>query len=753
MQRRPVQKSDKPAGFFARLGRFVVTHPWRIIGVWVVAAILLTMVASPNGLVDPASVKSNNPENFLPAEDESAQAHAISAEAFPQPDGATATLVVTRADKGPLTAADSARVQKLTQSLAGAKIPNVAGVTSDPADISANRKVQLGTVVLTKEASDPVVPEAVTDLRESTARFLAGSGLNARYGGEAAIVKDNQGTTMLVTVGMVVVILLLLLAIFRSPIIAFVTVGVIYLAAGAVTALLVLAAKAFGFKIDDTVTGLLPVVIFGVGTDYVVFLVYRYRERLRNGEEPRPAMAASIAKVGEAITSSAFAVTVSLGALLLSTLGSFRVLGPALAGTVLVMLAVGLMFIPAVIVLMRGKVFWPAKAWRQDPPGRIVGHIGSAVARRPARMALLATTLLAALAFGAAGYKASYDSDQTQAGSESARALEDMESGFPAGALHPTQVLVKSNDGEKLEAPALSALAERLQQARGVGQALPAALTDRGDVAQIGLLLKDDPFSEAAMGTVQDEVIPAAHAAAPAETTVRVGGETSAYVDVKDAVGRDMKVVFPVAGLLIGLILMVMLRSLVAPVYLMASVVLGFAATLGASVLVFQGAGGEPGLAFSIPIVVYLFVASMGSDYAILMISRLREGIVDRVSPRQAAQQAVVHAGPAVAAAGVILAGTFAALIASPLLSQTGFAVALGVLLAAFVMAWVLVPSLTALLGRKAFWPGKTSRINADHSMPAPQRTAPQGTAPQATAPRTDPPQVHPPAPALAETR
>jgi putative drug exporter of the RND superfamily len=742
MKRQRTRDSHRPTGFFALLGRFVVTHPWRIIAVWVVAAVILTQVASPSGLVDPASVKSSEQENFLPAEDESARAHAISSEAFPEPEGATATLVVTRADNAPLTAADAARVQELTQRLAAAQIPNVASVSSAASDVSANRKVQLGTVILTKEASDPAVPEAVADLRANTERMLAGSGLTARYGGEAAIVKDNEGVQALVTVGMVVVILLLLLAIFRSPIIAVVTVGVIAVVMGAVTALLVLAAKALGFKIDDTVTGLLPVVIFGVGTDYVVFLVYRYRERLRKGEPPKEAMAASIAKVGVAITSSGFAVAVSLGALLLSTLGSFRVLGPALAGTVLIMLAVGLTLIPAVIVLMRGKVFWPAKAWKQDRPGRIASRIGSAVARRPGRMALLATTLLAALAIGAAGYKASYDQDQTQAGSESARALQDMESGFPAGTLHPTEVFVKSNGGEKLDATSLSALTERLERARGVGQVLPVELNHGGDVAQIGLLLKANPFSEPALNTVEDEIIPVAHAAAPSGTDVRVGGDTSAYVDVKNAVSKDMKIVFPVAGLLIALILMVMLRSLVAPIYLLASVVLGFAATLGASVLVFQEAGGEPGLQFSIPIIVYLFVASIGSDYAILMISRLREGIAGRHSPREAARQAVVHAGPAVAAAGVILAGTFAALIVSPLLSQTGFAVALGVLLAAFVMAWVLVPSLTALLGRMAFWPGKTSRMGAGPDAPAADESARKVFAP-----------VQRPEPAVAESR
>jgi RND superfamily putative drug exporter len=742
MERQRTQSDDRSAGFFARLGRFVVTHPWRIIAAWVVAVIALTAIVNPNGLIDPASVKSNDQENFLPAKDESARAHAIGSEEFPEPEGATATLVVTRDDNGKLTAADSARVEELTKRLEAAEIPNVARVTSASSEASPNRKVQLGTAVLTKPASDPAVPDAVTELRADTERILAGSGLTARYGGEAAIVKDNEGVQALVTVGMVVVILLLLLAIFRSPIIALVTVGVISLAGGAVTALLVLAAKAFGFQIDDTVTGLLPVVIFGVGTDYVVFLVYRYRERLRKGEEPREAMALSIAKVGEAITSSAFAVTVSLGALLLSTLGSFRVLGPALAGTVLIMLAVGLTFIPAVIVLMRGKVFWPAKAWRQDRPGRVAGRIGSAVARRPGRMALLATTLLAALAIGTTGYKASYDQDQTQSGSESARALADMETGFPAGVLHPTDVFVKSADDRRLDPMSLQHLANRLEAVSEVGQVLPAELNGRGDVARIGVLLKREPISEAAMNTVENEVIPVAHAAAPPDTTVRVGGDTSTYADVKDAVTSDMKVVFPVAGLLIGLILMVMLRSLVAPIYLLASVVLGFAATLGASVLVFQGAAGEPGLAFSIPIIVYLFVASMGSDYAILMISRLREGIGDGLRPREAARLAVGQAGPAVAAAGVILAGTFAALIASPLLSQTGFAVALGVLLAAFVMAWVLVPSLTALLGRKAFWPGKTSRVGARPDVPAAEGTA-----------RDVVPPVRRPQPSMAESR
>jgi len=704
--RRTPARATRRSSFFAGLGRFVVTHPWRIIAAWVAASILLTMAASPGGLVNPASVQSNSTTGILPAHDESAQAAQISARAFPQPKGATAVLVVTRADGHPLTRADSTRVSQLTERLTTAQIPNLVSVSTGPTSISPNHKVQLATVVLTKSDSDPSVPKTITTMRTDTRRWLAGSGLTARYGGDAAVAADNAKGQAIATAAMIAVILILLLVIFRSPVIAFLNLLVIGTAGGLANALLVLAAKAFGFHIDDTVTGLLPVVAFGVGTDYVVFLIYRYRERLRKGEAPRDAMAASIAKVGEAITSSAFAVMVSLAALLLSSLGSFRVLGPALAGTVLLMLAVGLTFVPAVLVVTGRRVFWPAKSWQADRPNRTFDRVGRAVSRRPAQMAMLATGLLAVLALAAGGYHADYNQNQASGSTESAQAVTAMTAGFPLGTLYPTHVVVKSADGHRIATTSLDGLRGRLADTPGVGQVLAPQWGPGGDVVLINVLLKANPFSQTAMNAVQHNVIPAAHGAAPAGTIVRVGGDTSAYVDVKAAVNHDMLVIFPVAGLLIGLILALMLRSLIAPLFVMGSVVLGFGATLGASVLTFQGAGGDPGLQFTIPIVVYLFVASMGSDYAILMISRLREELADGSTTRDAARLAVRQSGPAVTSAGLILAGSFAALMASPSLAQIGFAVAIGVILVSFVMALVLIPSLTTLFGRGAFWPG-----------------------------------------------
>ena len=179
-------------------------------------------------------------------------------------------------------------------------------------------------------------------------------------------------------------------------------------------------------------------------------------------------------------------------------------------------------------------------------------------------------------------------------------------------------------------------------------------------------------------------------------------------VITRDANNRDMVVIFSVAALLIALILGLVLRSVVAPVYLMIAVGLGFLATIGASVYVNQGIRGEAGLSFTLPIIVYLFVVAIGTDYNILMISRLREEAREGNDPHTAADLAVEHAGPAVSAAGLILAGTFASMLLAGVafLYELGFAVSVGILLSAFVMALFLVPGLTALIGHTAWRPG-----------------------------------------------
>ncbi|MEH1017296.1 MMPL family transporter [Micromonospora sp. CPCC 206060] len=688
---------------FERWGSAVVRRPVRVIVAWLVAVMALGGASfAVLGVDGPAAVMGGNQADFLPGSYESAKAAKTAERAFPTPDdvGATAVLVLSRADGTALTPADQTRTARVVEALDAARITGVKTVVTSPQAFSPNGRVQLAQVSFSAAAHHEQTLAAVSKLRTKTEDLVRGTGLDAGYTGEAAAAKDTEILDILVSVGMLVMIVVLLVVIFRSPWIALLNVLIIAMVGQGVMALLALGAKASGVMLDGSVTGLLPIVLFGVGTDYVVFLLFRYRERLRLGEDRRTAMVSALSRVGEAIAVSALAVAVSFGALLLSGLGSFRVLGPALALAVLVMVLAGLTLIPAVFSLLGHRAFWPSKKWREEPGNGLAARTGIMVARRPALVALASIAVLTALGAGALNYRASYDLGSMPAGTESARALDQLRSGFPAGTLSPTSIYLT---GPGLTEARATAYAQQLTDVPIVGGV--GGVQVNGDVARIDLLLSADPLGEKAMDQVERDLRPAAHAAAPAGLTAYVGGETSTFVDVRAVVADDMKVIFPAAGVLIGVVLLLMLRGLLAPIYLMGAVVGGFVATLGASVLAFQTIGGEPGLTFTLPLIVYMFVASIGTDYNILIIARVREELRAGRSQREAVALALRHAGPPVAAAGVILAASFAALLVSATLAQVGFAVAVGVLLSTFVLSWLLVPALTALLGRGAFWP------------------------------------------------
>ena len=325
--------------------------------------------------------------------------------------------------------------------------------------------------------------------------------------------------------------------------------------------------------------------------------------------------------------------------------------------------------------------------------------------------------VLAVLAIGAFSYKPTFDlsSAGIPSNAESQTALKALEKGLPPGATDPTLVLLHQTSGGALPASDLAAFGAKLKTLPGVGAVAPPKLSADHATADYTVTLSYNPQSTAAVNVLKNQLRPAVHAAAPAGTSALVGGTTAVFADIQRAVNHDYAVVFPTAALIILLILGLLLRSVVAPWYLLASVVLGFGATLGASVLVFQGLGGQTGLVFLLPVYMYLFVVALGTDYNILMIARLREQAKEGMPPRQAASVAFRHAAPTIAAAGLILAGTFASLTlaGNTILSQLGFAVAAGIALAAFVMAMFFSPSLTALIGRRAWWPGHAAQPGA----------------------------------------
>jgi RND superfamily putative drug exporter len=699
-------------GPFGGLGRAVVRHPWRVIALWVIAAI--AVIATSPGLPT-----TSNESSFLPKSYESIRAANLQDKAFPQDKHVTAAaaiIVFSRVDGGKLTSADSAKVASIASSLNGKHIHNIVGVTAGPP--SPNRLVQTALVAMPSSVlngSSTAAGDAIKVLRADIKPLVAGTDLKDGVTGSAAQQLDSQQSSQraeqIVLLATLVLILILLLVIFRSPIIAVLPLMVIALVSQVATGLISDVNKALNLNTDSSISTILIVVLFGIGTDYILFLMFRYREGLRSGENPKQAMVSAVARVGEVIASAAGVVIAAFLALLLSTLSVLRSIGPALAIAVAVTLIAGLTLVPAVVSLLGPRVFWPSKAWRREPKAARFAAIGRSLGRRPGVYALVSGLVLAVLAIGAFSYKPTFDlsSAGIPASAESQTALKTLEKGLPPGATDPAVVLLHHSSGGALPASDLAAFGAKLKTLPGVGAVAPPKLSADRATADYTVTLSDNPQSTAAVNVLKNQLRPAVHAAAPAGTQALVGGTTAVFADIQRAVNHDYAVVFPTAALIILLILGLLLRSVVAPWYLLASVVLGFGATLGASVLVFQGLGGQTGLVFLLPVYMYLFVVALGTDYNILMIARLREQAKEGMPPRQAASVAFRHAAPTIAAAGLILAGTFASLTlaGNTILAQLGFAVACGIVLAAFVMAMFFSPSLTTLAGQRAWWPGR----------------------------------------------
>ncbi|PYC88129.1 hypothetical protein C7C46_01390 [Streptomyces tateyamensis] len=714
---------------FHRIGQFVVQKAWWVIAGWVIAAIAIVATA-------PTLTAQTDESAFLPKHYESIQAMDVQQKAFPDNFTPSAMLLFERTDGGQLTAEDKAAMQKATDGLTAEHLKYVDKIVpvSDKTT-SKDGKYALSMVGFDKNAPKQGTETADTakKLREDGKTLVQGSNLKVQVGGQAAQNLDQQDSSKLanalIGVGTVVIILLTLFLIFRSPLIAFLPVALIAVFSMVANGLIADASKAFGLKADSSVSAILIVVLFGVGTDYFLFLIFRYRERLRAGEERQTAMVNAVGRVGEAISSAAGAVIVAFSVLVLSSLGMFKAMGPSLAIAVGVTALASVTLVPAVLVKIPERVlFWekgliyavrkvilrhqpkPRTKWRLEPTGATFARFGHAVQRRPGMVAAVSGLILVALALGATGYKGTFDlaSSSMPKTKESMVVQSTLASSFSAGAADPSDVYVTSSNGTPLDKSTFPAYVKALGEVRGIGSVAPQPKVNAdGTTADFTVMLNDDPASNHAIDTI-GKLRSVAHSQAPENTQVYVGGLTSVYKDINTAMAHDYSLVFPIAALLIMLILGLLLRSVVAPWYLMAAVGLGFGATVGATTLVFQNMKGEPGLMFMLPMFIYLFVVAIGTDYNILMIARLREEAQEGRSPREAASMALRHGGPTVAAAGGILAATFATMCfaGNTLFSEIGFSVAFGIAVSAFVMAMFFTPALTAMLGRKAWWPG-----------------------------------------------
>jgi putative drug exporter of the RND superfamily len=689
-----------------RLAERVVAWRWYIIAGWILLGALLVVLA-------PSLNNFTSSGYGLPASYQSTQAETIALKDFPSVASASGIIAVNATDNSVLTAPELQKIDALATALDRDHIDSVVSVTTSPVFLSKNQKIQLIEVAMTGQPGDDGPNAAVTTLRSDTDTFLAGSGLRGQLTGNAAISVDQASefnrAEKIISIATVLLILVLLALVFRSVIIAvlpLLVVGLVHQMAQSLTAFF---AQWFGFTVGTELAPLLIVVMFGVGTDYIVFMLFRYREQLAKGQEPHDGLMVALCRAGEVIASAAVTVMLAFAALLVASIGQLRSLAPGLIIGVGLMLLAALTLVPAVLSLFGATVFWPSTPKAHDPAHRTRSErMGAAVAERPGIVLLASVVVLVVLASGVLGLKVTYNQlAELPQNNPSTEAYNTISSAFPAGFLGPSQVFVTSS--APLNATAVDALASKLAHTEGVAQVLPVQYAAGKNAAMIQFLLTDDPYSNQAIADMAGPIRTAIVDGVPGATVV-TGGPTATLTDVKAALQIDKRNILLLALLVVAVMLAILLRALAGAAYLLLGILLTYAATIGVVAYIFIRGLGFDGLDFTIPIVAYIFVIAVGTDYNILMATRLREEFEQGVEAHEAARISIVEGAPAVTAAGIILAGTFASLLLTgiQLLEEIGAAVALGVLLASNVLATRIVPTLAALRGFHFWWPHHT---------------------------------------------
>ncbi|TDD89621.1 MMPL family transporter [Actinomadura darangshiensis] len=710
--------------------------------VTVCAAVLLAIVV-PQLAPKLSAVQDDREANDPPAAAESVHARDLLRRAFPDERGTPAVIVVR--DAHGLTAADMAEVGRIGTALSGPNRPaEVAGAVSavtDPAQrtalTSADGTTTMIMVAMKAARGDEAFQQGIDQVRDLTGGRRGD--LRIKVTGPAAIARDTNkvfaSANVVLFLATLALVLVLLLVIYRSPLLAavsLVAVGVALQLTQAIGAALV---KAGLFQVTSETPSIMTVVLFGIGTDYCLFVISRYREELAADPDRQAAMGRAMAGVGEAIASSATTIVLALLALLLATLPALRGFGPLLALSVALMFAVTVLLVPALLILLGGAAFWPGKppAGHGFTGGFGLGHalfdrIAALVIRRPAGAALIVLALVGTLSAGLAGYKESYNwIAGFRVGTDSQQGQRMLQEAFPAGRLAPTTVLVRAEGGRvDAQARAIDAVASAVAGVPGVREVsgptrpggspsgpeiTPAGrpfVSPSGQVARLTVVYADDPYGAAALDRT-DRVRDTARAAARgAPVQVLVGGETAITHDIRAASNRDLLLIAPVTLLLILLVLGLLFRSLLAPLYLVATIVATVFAALGLTSIVMLTLGHQDGMGELVTTYTFVLLVALGVDYNIFLATRLREEIRAR-GVEDGIRRAVGRTGGVISAAGVILAGTFTILMSQPTdgLLQFGFAVSLGILLDTFLIRAVLVPATVRLLGERAWWPAR----------------------------------------------
>lgn len=743
---------------FTWLAKLANDYAWPIVVFWILTAIIVIGNAPPL-----EKVTESQAESFLPESAPSSRAQTIVSEQFTQIGESSS--IVTFENPGGFTHQDLSFIRSLDKWIEDNKdeldvSETVSGI-SLPDLVSEDREAMLMLVGFADDDEDPLVQEAIVKIDDYLRTRDKPQELTVVITGGPAIGKDtNEAFENARTRSerlTVILVFIILMLIYRALLAMTIPLLVIGLSIGITNGVVALLADNFGLKVSDVTPMFIVLVLLGAGTNYCLFLISRYREELGQDREIEEAVLVTLHSSGEAIASSAGTVIIGFAGMAIAKLAIFTTMGPAVAIGIAITLVAALTLLPALMVIFKKAFFWPTgfkpKAGSSGR-GRFWAGVGRQVTRRPVALLVLSALFLAPLGFYQT--RLQYATNIREAflppESESLRAIDIIDEHFGKGEASKISIVISGEDLsharslsaiarfaweiEELEdveevvgisdlPPDLASLdqvpdsfsADVLLQAGGfdierfaqfIREAQEQFLSEDNRVARLEVTPAIDPFSEA----TSELVIDIRQRAETLETTslrgasIFVGGEAAGSLDLLDVVKADFPVVAGVVLVGILIVLILLLRSLISPIYLLATVLITYSASLGASVIFFQYILGTEGLTFMMPIFTFIIIVALGEDFNIFLMSRLREEISKR-GHLPGIAKSVAATGGVISSAGLIMAGALGSLTFTSMeaMVQMGFPIVFGILLDTFLVRPVIVPSIAALIGRWNWWP------------------------------------------------
>ncbi|WP_167400742.1 MMPL family transporter [Dietzia lutea] len=728
-ERSAVEKSGSAGGWVGAVtGR---------ISAWVMLVAVLLVSGAVFAFA--SSESSSEAPQTLPDDSEAALVSELQRE-FPDSGSVPAVLVVTREDGAELGPEGVAAAVG-----AGERMSEVVGTPPQGPIPSEDGAAALMLVPVDSSLiSGGEGRELVEEMRGAVAAGLD-DGLSAQLTGGPAFAADTaaafEGADFRLLAATALVVAVLLIITYRSPVLWLVPLLIIGVADRVAALLVSLVGEAAGVTVDASTSGIVSVLVFGAGTNYALLLVSRYREELRRTQDRRTALRDAYRGAVPAILASNITVVLALLTLLLATLPNYRSLGLSAAVGLLVALVYALVALPAALAVCGRGLFWPfvprpdagpgkhalerdgdgsvtgaiaeklpgssgpsrpatPEGFDEEVPPGIWGRIAARVVKRPVTVLVSCVLLLAVLALGLIGTRVGLSqTEQFRTASESAAGLETAAEHFPAGVTDPVTVLTRTGTE--------AGVAEAAQGVEGVVSARPAGESGTG-WSRVTVVLDAAPATDRS----EDSVVALREAVdtVPGSEAL-VGGSVAEAVDTSEGNLRDLSLIAPLILLVVFVVLILVLRSLIAPLLVLTATALSSVAALGLGTFVTTQVLGFPGLDVAVPLYSFLFLVALGVDYSIFLTIRAREEAGTHAT-REAMVRAVALTGGVITSAGIVLASVFVVLGVLPLivLTQVGVIVALGVLLDTFIVRTVVVPALFTLVGDKVWWPGDPRR-------------------------------------------